>query len=971
MLLLIIFIGINLLSNKNMEAMKRTVIVMVACFSALVVMAQTGTEAAFMKWALTPPMGWNSWDCYGSSVEEDEVIENADYMAEHLMEYGWEYVVVDIRWYVENESSTGYNQTDPIYSYDEYGRYTPAVNRFPSAADGVGFKALADYVHSLGLKFGIHIMRGLPKVAAEEKLPVLGTDSITCDMIASNDSACSWLSDNYKVDYSKPGAQEYYNSIFDLYAEWGVDFVKVDDISSPYHTAEIEMVRNAIDQTGRHIVLSLSPGETDVEKAEHVGKHANMWRMVNDFWDNWSQLEYQFEICPKWTPYIAAGNWPDGDILPLGELCIRGGTERWSNFTLDEEYTLMNLWTIVKSPLMFGGNLPDNTAHVDSLLTNERVLRMHHYSQANDELSNVDGCITYTADDPESGDKYVALFNTFDTDFINSQDALYRSGTVSHLTTGYAVNVDVEIPDDAIELVLVVTDGGDDYDCDHSDWINPTVILDDSTTVDLTEQDYLRGTCGWGEIHINQNLDGGTLSINGTEYEKGIATHANSIIIYSLPEGAARLTALAGIDNTGSDQGDEPSVEFMVFGYDPSYREETTASNAGSVTISVDPAKQIATSGFVSHESGNNGMELSADITGAEKLYLVVTNGGDGLDYDHADWGNPILVDSEGNETSLTTLDWDDDPVNGWYDPKINTNNDGNTMYINGEKYSLGFGVNAPSMLTFTLPEGHDYVTFKSIVGYDDDVASSSSGVTMEFRVFIEDPSPSSDQEIHIDLRELGYAEDQLCEITEMWQGESKGEFKNDEFSEVFASHASGLYKVSAVERQTSPDVTLSMDSDTYTDTDTFNISASVSGMSEGYITFYLNDSIVGIMTIESDGSAIYTADLVPAGEYAVKAVYSGTTTYDSSESTTLDLTITETTVPTSLQSISLVTEGVEVTPISGGLLIKSSGDNTVVMPLVTLDGKVIDNIKVGNGKQTVNVRRGVYVVNGQVIAVR
>lgn len=947
--------------------MKKTLITMMACLTALVAMAQTGTEAAFRKWALTPPMGWNSWDCYGASVEEDEVIENADYMAEHLKDYGWEYVVVDIRWYVENESSTGYNQTDPIYSIDEYGRYTPAENRFPSAADGVGFKWLADYVHALGLKFGIHIMRGLPKVAAEEKLPVLGTDSITCDMIASNDSACSWLTDNYKVDYSKPGAQEYYNSIFDLYAEWGVDFVKVDDISSPYHTAEIEMVRNAIDQTGRQIVLSLSPGETDVEKAEHVGNHANMWRMVNDFWDNWSQLEYQFEICPKWMPYIAPGNWPDGDILPLGKLCIRGGTERWSNFTLDEEYTLMNLWTIVKSPLMFGGNLPNNNNHINSLLTNEEVLHMHHYSQANDELSNDDGCITYTAIDPLTGDRYVALFNALDLDFVNTQDALYRSGTISYATPGYSVDVDVEIPDDAVELVLVVTDGGDDYDCDHADWIKPTIELEDGSTVDLTEQDYLRGTCGWGEIHINENLNGGTLSINGTGYKKGIATHANSLIIYSLPEGATRFTAIAGIDNTGSDQGDAATVEFMVFGYDPSYREEETADGT---TVYVDPAKQIATSGYVSHTSGNNGMELTADITGAEKLYLVVTNGGDDYTYDHANWANPVLVDADGNETSLTTIDWDDDPVNGWNDPKINTNNDGNTMTINGVEYSLGFGTNAPSVLTFTLPDNHDYVTFKSIVGYDDDVASSS-GCTMEFRVFLEDPSPYSDQEIHIDLREIGYAEDQLCQITEMWQDDNEGEFKNDEFSEVFASHASGLYKVSAVERQSSPSVALSMESDTYTDTDTFNISASVAGMSEGYLTFCLNDSIVGIMTVESDGSAVYTADLVPAGSYTVKAVYSGTTTYASSQSSTIELTITETEVPASIRGISSQTEGVTVVAVCGGLVITNTGSDTVSLPVVTLDGKVVNNIKAYTGKQKVSLQSGIYVVNGDVYAVR
>lgn len=229
----------------------------------------------FKEWALTPPMGWNSWDCYGPTVQEHEVKANADYMAEKLKEYGWEYVVVDIRWYVENDKAGGYNQTDPIYVIDEYGRYQPAVNRFPSAADGNGFKELADYIHDKGLKFGIHIMRGIPKVAVEKKLPIKGTNGITADQIYSTDLQCKWLRDNYTIIAGKPGAQEYYNSIFDMYAQWGVDFIKIDDISRPYHYEEIELIRNAIDQCGRPIVLSLSPGKTPIDKAEHVRENAN------------------------------------------------------------------------------------------------------------------------------------------------------------------------------------------------------------------------------------------------------------------------------------------------------------------------------------------------------------------------------------------------------------------------------------------------------------------------------------------------------------------------------------------------------------------------------------------------------------------------------------------------------------------------------------------------------------------------
>ena len=175
-------------------------------------------------------MGWNSWDCYGPTVFEYEVKANADYMAKYLKKYGWEYIVVDIRWYVENDKSHGYNEKDAIFVMDEYGRFPPALNRFPSATNGKGFKPLADYVHGKGLKFGIHIMRGMPVVAVKKNTPVLGSDAKLQD-IYSTEGQCMWLKDMYTIVAGKHGAQEYYNSIFQLYASWGVDFVKIDDLS--------------------------------------------------------------------------------------------------------------------------------------------------------------------------------------------------------------------------------------------------------------------------------------------------------------------------------------------------------------------------------------------------------------------------------------------------------------------------------------------------------------------------------------------------------------------------------------------------------------------------------------------------------------------------------------------------------------------------------------------------------------------
>jgi hypothetical protein len=375
----------------------------------------------FKQWAQTPPMGWNSWDCYGPTVEEHEVKANADYMAANLKEFGWEYVVVDIRWFVENDKAGGYNQTDPRYVLDEWGRYRPAVNRFPSAADGRGFKELADYVHSKGLKFGIHIMRGIPKIAVQNKSPVKGAEGVTADQIYTNELQCRWLRDNFTIVAGQPGAQEYYNSIFDLYAEWGVDFVKIDDITRPYHQPEIELVRNAIDQCGRPIVLSLSPGRTPVEDGPHVSEHANMWRMVDDVWDLWRDIDQLLEVAQGWYPYIKPGTWPDCDMIPLGRISIRGerGEPRMSRLTREEQYTLMTLLTILRSPLMFGGDLPSNDEFTLSLLTNREVLKMHREGTDVRQVFRDGSKIAITSRNAVSGDTYLAMFNTSDDETLD------------------------------------------------------------------------------------------------------------------------------------------------------------------------------------------------------------------------------------------------------------------------------------------------------------------------------------------------------------------------------------------------------------------------------------------------------------------------------------------------------------------------------------------------------------------------
>ena len=371
--------------------------------------------------APTPPMGWNSWDCYGVAVNEEQLLGNAEYMRDNLKPYGWEYVVCDIQWYEPKAVNNDYNNFCEL-CMDEYSRLIPAENRFPSSKGGKGFKPIADKIHGMGLKFGIHIMRGIPRQAVHRNTGLLGTDK-TARQIAHHFSVCPWNTDMYGVDTGKEGAQEYYNSLFEMYAEWGVDFVKVDDIANtefkphePYSAkGEIEMIRRAIDNCGRDMVLSLSPGPAQLENAEHLSKYANMWRMTGDFWDVWDKLYEMFSKTEQWYPYVKPGCWPDCDMLPLGNISINGSCHgpqnRFSQLSFQEQRTLMTLWCVFRSPLMFGGELRNNDERTLSLITNEEVLAVNQHSHSAHPVINMENVVIWQSKS-DDGDDLLAVFNT-------------------------------------------------------------------------------------------------------------------------------------------------------------------------------------------------------------------------------------------------------------------------------------------------------------------------------------------------------------------------------------------------------------------------------------------------------------------------------------------------------------------------------------------------------------------------------
>jgi hypothetical protein len=369
--------------------------------------------------AARPPMGWNSYDCFSYAVNEAEVKANADFMAARLKRFGWEYVVVDYVWSCPRLQPGGAPDQDTNYlprlAMDANGRLLPDSGRFPSAAHGRGFRPLADYVHREGLKFGIHVMRGIPRQAVTQNMPIAGTNARAGE-VADRNSPCPWLNQMWGLDMARPGAQAYLDSLLKLYAAWGVDFIKVDDLSSPYHTAEVEGYRRAIDRCGRQIVFSTSPGETPLREAEHVAKHANMWRLLGDLWDNWKEVDHAFEVCAGWSRSAGPGHWPDPDMLPLGRLRKYGPNtgppDTFSRLTHDEATTLMTLWCIDRCPLMFGGNLPETDPFTFSLITNAEALAVDQLGSGSRQLVAGPHAV-WVADAPRGG-KYLALFNRAD-----------------------------------------------------------------------------------------------------------------------------------------------------------------------------------------------------------------------------------------------------------------------------------------------------------------------------------------------------------------------------------------------------------------------------------------------------------------------------------------------------------------------------------------------------------------------------
>jgi alpha-galactosidase len=349
--------------------------------------------------ATSPPMGWNSWDAYGLTIDEKEYEANATVLAD-LSRFGWKYAIIDEGWYMADPFAEGLDARK--YQLDDHGLLIPSAERFPSSKGGAGFKPLADWTHARGLRIGVHIVRGIPKEAVRNNVAIAGTDFHAADAADTSDT-CPWDDGNYGVR-DNPAGQAYYNSMFQVYARWGIDFVKVDCIADhPYRESEIRQIAAAIRKTGRPIVLSLSPGPTDLSHSREVSRDSQMWRISNDIWDGWS-FTYKkptdnfpagvitaFENLAKWAPYAGAGHWPDADMLPFGSLAPHPGwgNARQSRLTPDEERTQFTLWAVARSPLILGAQLTSLDDFTHSLITNRALIEVNQTASNSHPVDNL------------------------------------------------------------------------------------------------------------------------------------------------------------------------------------------------------------------------------------------------------------------------------------------------------------------------------------------------------------------------------------------------------------------------------------------------------------------------------------------------------------------------------------------------------------------------------------------------------
>ena len=337
----------------------------------------------------TPPMGWNSFDSYGCHLYEEVALKEIDAFAAELLPFGYEYFVIDNGWFAEQELMECDGYKIPVdlgcvadhVCIDEYGIPVPAPCFFPR-----GMHHLADACKRKGLKLGLHLMRGIPRKAVELNTPIKGTSYRARDIAVLADTCC-WCSYMYGIDANKPGAQEYTDSVFEKFCEWGVEFVKIDFVTRCPDAVEAYV--SAMENCSGEMCLSLSPG-TSNKRYYDTYRRTQMLRTTSDVWDLPKDIDKGFEAWKLWQGLEQEDFYPDLDMIPFGELCIlrrkqnlhkKGdalfageGLHHICAFSEDQKETFITQRALAASPLMYGGSMVSLDAHTRHLLTNADML---------------------------------------------------------------------------------------------------------------------------------------------------------------------------------------------------------------------------------------------------------------------------------------------------------------------------------------------------------------------------------------------------------------------------------------------------------------------------------------------------------------------------------------------------------------------------------------------------------------------
>ncbi|XP_020592593.1 uncharacterized protein LOC110033073 isoform X2 [Phalaenopsis equestris] len=356
----------------------------------------------------TPPRGWNSYDSFSWIIDEEAFLDNAQVVSSRLLSSGYEYVVIDYLWYRKNVKGS----SSDSYGYDnidEWGRLVPDPERWPSSRNGKGFKEVAQKVHDMGLKFGIHLMRGISLEAVNANTKILdvatglpykeyGRTWLAGD-IGLRDMPCGWMKNGFlSVNTDLGAGRAFLKSLYQQYADWDVDLVKLDCVfGDDFDKKQIITVSEILEGLGRPILLSLSPGTSVTPSmGAAISDYVDMYRITGDSWDNWNDIVAHFNVARDFAAAKQIGanglhgkSWPDLDMLPLGWLTdpgVKQGPHRKCRVTLDEQKTLLTLWSMAKSPLMFGGDLRQIDDITFNLITNPTLLEIDSYSQNNMEF---------------------------------------------------------------------------------------------------------------------------------------------------------------------------------------------------------------------------------------------------------------------------------------------------------------------------------------------------------------------------------------------------------------------------------------------------------------------------------------------------------------------------------------------------------------------------------------------------------